>query len=366
MPKLQSSWQIDWYLVGVAGVLVAIGVASIYSVTVSRGDTILAWNQAGIALLGILFTFALSIFDYRRIRSVNIWLYLGGIGLLTLVLVGGKTIFGANRWIQLPGFQLQPSELMKLLNIFLVGHLLAVPKPEMGMARVLTAILLVGVPVGLILAQPDLGTAAVLVGSVGLLLLAAQLPRSAWALIAGITIVTVPVIGLNLRSYQLERLQTFLSPASDPYGAGYNVLQSLIAVGNGGMFGQGFGYGTQSQLAFLPVAHTDFIFAGIAEATGLLGSVVVLMLFGFLIGRTLVIARNAPDRFGYLLASGIAGLWLVQVAVNVAMNLGVAPVTGIPLPFVSHGGTALAANFLALGVVASIARRSRPGMARIR
>ena len=150
-----------------------------------------------------------------------------------------------------------------------------------------------------------------------------------------------------------------MSPTSDPYGAGYNVLQSLIAVGNGGLLGQGIGHGTQSQLDFLPVVHTDFIFAGIAESTGLVGSLALILILSFLIVRALHIARRAPDTFGALTASGIASLWLIQVSINIGMNLGLAPVTGIPLPFVSHGGTALVTNLLAVGILEAIAVRAR-------
>jgi rod shape determining protein RodA len=173
-----------------------------------------------------------------------------------------------------------------------------------------------------------------------------------------LVLLSAPLVFVNLKSYQRTRVQTFLAPTSDPYGAGYNVIQSIIAVGNGGVFGQGIGQGTQSQLEFLPVAHTDFIFAGIAEATGLVGSTVVIVLLASLCVRALLIARRSLDRFGLFLAIGIGSLWLVQFSINIAMNLGLAPVTGIPLPFVSHGGSALVMNCIALGLLQSIATRS--------
>lgn len=221
--------------------------------------------------------------------------------------------------------------------------------------------MVVAVPVLLVLNQPDLGTAGVLILTTLLLLAVAKLPRGHWLFLSAITLVSLPVVYFRLEPYQLERIQTFLSPQADPYGAGYNVLQSLIAVGNGGLFGQGIGQGSQSQLDFLPVVHTDFIFAGIAEATGFLGSSFVILIFALLIARAFWIARSAPDRFGLMIAMGLGSLWLVQFAINVGMNLGLAPVTGIPLPFVSHGGTALITNCAALGVLESIAIRTREG-----
>ena len=198
----------------------------------------------------------------------------------------------------------------------------------------------------------------ILVIFVFILLLAAKLPRRYWAVLLVVVAVTGPLVVANLQDYQRARIQTFLQPTKDPYGTGYNVLQSIIAVGNGGMWGQGIGQGTQSQLEFLPIAHTDFIFAGIAEATGFFGSSIVVLLLAMLCVRALFIAHRVRDSFGFYFAVGIAALWLIQFSVNIAMNIGLVPVTGIPLPFVSHGGTALVVNCAALGLLQSIAIRN--------
>lgn len=350
---------LDWYLIGVVILLVVTGIVTIYSVTYVRGMTALAVGQAEYALLGIPVVLALAAFDYHRLRSWSLWLYAGTIILLIAVVFFGTSVFGARRWLEIGFFQLQPSEPMKVVLVLLGARVLSARYGELKFRELLFFLLLVLVPVGLVIKQPDLGTSSVLLFVTGALLVAGRLARSHWVFLMASIAVMLPLLFFNLKPYQVERIETFLSPSSDPYGAGYNVLQSLIAVGNGGMFGQGFGHGTQSQLQFLPVVHTDFIFAGIAESTGLMGSLFVIGLLTFLVVRTLFIARRAPDTFGMLLAIGIGALWAVQFIINIAMNVGLAPVTGIPLPFISHGGTALVINLAALGILESIAIRSR-------
>ena len=350
---------VDWYLVVTVLLLITTGIVTIYSVTIARGTTALAFGQLEYAALGLLAMTGMAMMDYRRFRSWSIWLYLVGVVLLVGVAVWGASVFGAQRWLELGFFRLQPSEVMKLALVFLSARVLSAHYGELKFRELLVFLVLMLLPVILVMRQPDLGAASVLLFVTGALLVAGRLPRLHWVFLLVSVSIALPVLFMNLKPYQIERIQTFLSPASDPYGAGYNVLQSLIAVGNGGLYGRGFGQGTQSQLEFLPVVHTDFIFAGIAEATGFLGSVLIVGLLGFLVFRTLVIAKRAPDTFGMLVAVGIAALWATQFIVNVSMNLGLAPVTGIPLPFVSHGGTALIINLIALGVLESIAIRSR-------
>jgi len=252
---------------------------------------------------------------------------------------------------------------MKLILVCVVARILA-DAAAIRTRTLLSIGLILGLPVGVVLLQPDLGTAGVLVSTVLVVLLAARVPRRYWLMLLAATAVAAPLLVAHLKPYQRTRIETFLAPTTDPYGSGYNVLQSIIAVGNGGMFGQGIGHGTQSQLEFLPVAHTDFIFAGIAEATGLVGSVVVILLLAGLCMRAFLVGQRSPDRFGTYLAVGIGSLWLTQFSINIAMNLGLAPVTGIPLPFVSHGGSALVINCLALGLLESIARRTHARSAR--
>ncbi len=354
--RFEAARGVDWYLVGATVLLFAVGLSVIYSLAVVRAAPSLVTSQLIAAGLGLGVAIGIAQYDYRRLAPFMPALYLLGIVLLIAVLFFGDTVLGAKRWISFGPFQLQPSELMKLGLIGMLAHRLSLVQ-DYPLRRVVSIIGLIAVPVAIVLFQPDLGTAAVLGASTIVVLLVANLPRRYWAVFGLALLAVIPLIVLNLADYQRQRIQTFLQPTSDPYGSGYNVLQSIIAVGNGGLWGQGIGQGTQSQLEFLPIAHTDFIFAGIAEATGFIGSTVVIVLLSVLVVRALHIGQRAPDQFGFYLATGIAGLWLIQFSVNIAMNIGLMPVTGIPLPFVSHGGTALVVNCIALGLLESIARR---------
>jgi len=351
--------RIDWSLFGLGAALLLVSVAMIYSLTAGRVTGSLATNQSVFGFVGLGLAFALSKFDYRHLRSFSLPLFGAGLLLLLAVLLFGTTIFGATRWIDLLGFQFQPSELMKLLAVIFSAYVLSIASGQETSPGLIAGLLgAVGLATGLILKQPDLGTAAILLAVLFLMLIAARLPKSYWFLFAGLAALGAPMLYLNLKGYQLERLETFLRPTADPLGAGYNVLQSIIAVGNGGLFGAGLGQGTQSQLDFLPVVHTDFIFAGIAESVGFIGSMVLIVMLVVLLLRAVQIALGARDRFGMLLSFGISGLWFIQIVVNIGMNLGLAPVTGIPLPFISYGGTALIVNLAALGLIGSVASRS--------
>ncbi|MBI4032342.1 rod shape-determining protein RodA [Candidatus Berkelbacteria bacterium] len=351
--------QLDWYLVGTVLLLLVVSVVMIYSLTLVRGQASLAWGQAAYGGIGLALAAGVTAINYRRFHLLAPAVYAAVVALLAAVPAVGTTIFGAKRWIDLGVFQLQPSELAKLALVLILARLLADRYGEVRARDLGVIILALAIPVLLVAEQPDLGTAGVLCLTALLMLAVAKLPRSLWLGLIALGALVVPILFASLEDYQLERIQTFLAPTSDPYGAGYNVIQSLIAVGNGGLVGQGIGYGTQSQLDFLPVVHTDFIFAGIAESTGLVGSLILITILAVLVSRALLIAHRAPDTFGALVAAGIASLWLVQVAVNIGMNLGLAPVTGIPLPFISHGGTALITNLLAVGILETIAIRAR-------
>ncbi|MBI4185442.1 FtsW/RodA/SpoVE family cell cycle protein [Candidatus Berkelbacteria bacterium] len=348
---------VDWLTLGLAVSLMIFGIAMIDSLTAGRVEHGLAINQTLFGLGGLGVAFALSVTSYRTIRILSLPLFGLGLMLLLLVLVIGTTVYGATRWIDVAGVQFQPSELMKPILVLVLAHLLATPdrtwQTYAGIGLVSLFVL------GSVVRQPDLGTAAVLGLTALGLLAAARLPIRAWLVAGGTLALLVPFGLTQLTDYQRARLETLFQPTADPLGAGYNVIQSLIAIGNGGLLGQGIGQGTQGQLDFVPVVHTDFIFAGIAESVGFVGSVILITLFFGLIIRTYWIAYRIPDHFGSLLCTGIATLWLVQVVINIGMNLGVAPVTGIPLPFVSYGGTALVANCLALGLVLSVGMRLR-------
>lgn len=355
---LEASRTIDWWLYILPVILVGIGIAVIASLTFGTSRISLAVNQSVYAVLGIVLMVIFSRVDYRAWRSLASGLYAAVIVLLGAVPLVGSTILGAKRWLSLGAFQLQPSELAKLVLIMLLARFF-VDRDELRLADYGRLIVLVGLPVGLVMLQPDLGTAMILLITSFCLFFAGGVSRRVLAGVVAAGLVLAPVAWQFLAGYQRQRILTFLNPSADPYGAGYNVLQALIAVGSGGLFGQGLGQGSQSQLQFLPVAQTDFIFSGIAEATGLLGSLLLIALLVFLIFRVIRVAQYSKDRFGYLLAIGFAVLILSQMTINIGMNLSLAPVTGIPLPFVSHGGTALVIDFIGIGIMQSIYRRHK-------
>lgn len=344
--------------------LLIISVAVIYSLVFGSNESGLVLKQSISATLGIIIMVIISLFDYRFFRGTSWIFYIITILLLIYVDFFGHAAGGAIRWIDLGFFQLQPSELAK---VFLVLVLASFYSTRMGKLRwkdILMASLIFLPTLLLVLKEPDLGTALVLC-FIFIVLLYASKPNKFQTIVitSGIIILSVilvlsslkvfPFTGI-LRDYQRNRILTFIDPNLDPRGSGYNVLQAQIAAGSGGIFGKGLGNGSQSQLQYLPRPQTDFIFSGIAESFGFLGTMVYLSLFAFLIIRIINIGNLAKDNYGMLISFGVAGVFLFQVIVNVGMNLGLAPVTGIPLPFASYGGSALVAYLFLIGLVESV------------
>lgn len=349
----------DWLLLTPAILLAMTGLVLIYNIAVSRGVLNLFYSQLSFILIGLVMTFFIARLDYRKFSDWVFWLYVAILLLLTVLLIWGEEQFGARRWIDLGIFQFQPSEIVKISLVFLMAKFMTSHWGNIFYKQLLLFLIFAALPIALVILQPDLGTAGILAFLTLTYLLAARLNRGQWFVIGIIGIVVLVMVAMNLQDYQVERLATFFSPDADPYRSGYNVVQSLIAIGSGGITGRGLNSNTQSQLEFLPVAHTDFIFASIAEAAGLVGSLAVLLLFAMLIGRALFLAIYTPDLFGSFLALGIASLWLIQFGINIGMNIGLVPVTGIPLPFVSYGGTAMIINFVALGLLAAVGKKSK-------
>jgi len=349
---------LDWALLVIPLLLVAGGIATIYSITSTEANAPLALSQGIYAAIGVFLMIVLAFTDYRTFRAAAPILYGVGLALLLAVLFVGSIQFGARRWIELGPFQLQPSELMKFFTLVVVAWFFA-RRDEIKARDIVAALLFTLIPTLLVIRQPDFGTAFLLAAGTLPIFLLSRIRREQWLAIVLLVLISIPALFLALKPYQRERLESFLDPSRDPFGAGYNVLQSKIAIGSGGLTGRGLGQGSQSTLQFVPVAHTDFIFAGIAEATGFLGSTALLVLFAVLVWRVLRLAAMTEDRFGKLLAAGCASLWLFSVFINVGMNLGVAPVTGIPLPFVSFGGSSLLTNFAVAGVLQSIHLRKK-------
>ena len=357
------SRQFDWMLAVAVFVLVLLGLAAIYSVALSQesADFLFVKKQLIALLIGVVLFAVFAFSNYRLLRSYSAVLYFLGVLLLILVLIFGVTVRGTTGWFSLLGFSFQPVELMKIILVVVLARYFADrARRQLGWREIIESGGLTAVPVGLVLLQPDLGSALVLVFIWGFVLIMSGLKkRHALALFASGTVVFVMSWLFLFADYQKARILTFLNPTADPLGQGYNVTQAIIAIGSGQWFGRGLGFGSQSQLKFLPEAQTDFIFAVIAEELGFLGVALVLSAFALLFLRIIRLAKLSTDNFTSYLLLGIGGSLFFQFVVNVGMNLGLLPVTGIALPFVSYGGSALISALLMLGIVESIALRTQ-------
>jgi rod shape determining protein RodA len=353
MGKLRT---LNWVLVGLISAISCIGFVLLYSVA---GGSFEPWADKQIVRFGIgmAILLAVALVDIRTWFQLAYPIY--GVSLLLLVAVEfiGRTGKGAERWIELGPLQLQPSELMKIglilaLSRFLHGILVEdVSRPT----RLIPALLLIAVPAGLVLMQPNLGTATILlVGGAGLLFLSGL----SWKLIVPVILLVVAAVPLGwefaLKDYQKQRVATFLDPDSDPLGSGYNILQSKIALGSGGVFGKGLGQGTQSRLNFLPEKQTDFIFTVLGEEFGLFGLTILMGLYLAVLAQGVMIAMDTRSQFGRLVAMGICLNFLLYILINTSMSMGLIPVVGIPLPLVSYGGTALLTVLFGFGLLLSV------------
>ena len=344
-------------------VLMVVSVLMIYSL-----DPVapLALRQLVYAGVGVVALLVAGFIDYRAVAAWSGWLFAANLFLLALVPFIGSRQFGAKLWINVGPVQFEPGELMKLTAILLIARL-ASRSPSVSNRQFIVVSAVVLVSVGAIILQPDLGTALIILASTVGILLQSGTTRLQKGMVVGSLLVGAVIFSLSfanvppfkhvLKEYQKDRLASFIQPARDPSGTGYNVLQSVIAVGSGGVSGQGLGNGSQSQLNFLPVAHADFIFAVIGETWGLVGTWGILIVYLVFVLRILQAARIAKDRFGMLLCVGIAVKFTFEILVNIGMNMRLMPVTGIPLPFLSYGGTTMLTNALATGLVQSVALR---------
>lgn len=356
----------DWTISSIALVLAIVSVATIYTITyVGVGNT-LALNQLIYFVIGFgLFGF-FSFFDYRQLKEWAMPIFgLGLVILIPMIPIWSHNVpfviceFNSCRWLDLGFFRFQTSELFKVIIVILFAGLLADRVGREPWWRLFIYLLLLVVPGFLISQQPDLGTSIVVVLSGLVVLLAARFPIWIWIGFLVLGIIAAPIAWQNLKPYQKNRVEIFLNPELDPSKTGYNIRQAEIAVGSGGLWGRGFGQGSQSQLNFLPVAHTDFIFAGYAEATGFVGAIFLILLYAVLIIRATLAASLAKDMFGRLLALGIAGQIGVQVLINIGMNIRLMPVTGVPLPLMSFGGTSVFVTLISLGLIESIIIRHK-------
>jgi len=351
----------DWWLFIGALLLSLIGILVIFSTNFkvsSIAPSTDVRNQIIFLVISLVGFFMLAWVDYRVWTKLTRPLYLIMIGLLLVVEFLGKTALGATRWINLGFFQFQPSEIAKIILIIVFAKFFSEHYDKLEDPRqVLLSLGYLLLPLALVLAQPDLGTGLVLIIIWFAMAATSSMPKRYLVAIIAIGLLLLPVGIHSLKPYQRQRIDTFLKPTANPLGSGYNVVQSTIAVGSGQLFGRGLAAGTQSQLNFLPSQHTDFIFAVLAEKLGFVGGFILLLIFVALLGRALIVTYNSQDRFGFFLGIGIVAMLIFHIVINVGMNMGIMPVTGIPLPFVSYGGTSLLVSLAAVGLLESISIR---------
>jgi rod shape determining protein RodA len=369
--------QLDFGLLFILLLLTGISILSIYSVT--HGTDALyfvkrqiIWYSIGfVAIFGILFV------DYRRLKQLAIPLYVSGIVLLLLVIFIGEESKGAQRWIDLGGFSLQPSELMKIFLVISIAQLLTKTQEQFEEKTLRDDFILMGkigmfsfLPFALIIQQPDLGTSLVLVGIVGVMLIAAGISWRILFLLAliGTGLVTglvflyfinFELFSLVIKAHQLPRIFGWLDPESEAGGYGYQLIQARLAIGSGQLMGKGFTDGAQSQGGWIPEIHTDFIFSVIGEEFGFIGASILISVYFILIYRLVQIALTCNDTFGSYLVAGVIGMILFQVFQNIGMTIGLMPITGLALPFISYGGSALLTNMIAMGIVLNVAMRTK-------
>jgi rod shape determining protein RodA len=360
--SIEAIWRAyDLQLTIYALLLAAIGLAMAYSNSVESGTAVMASGStfvrglmwAGLAI--VVFAVATA-FDYSWFRTFVWPLYFVNLGILTLTLAIGDGVGGVARWVAVGPFQVQFSEIAKILMIIVLAHYLAGRQHRLNSPlAILGACLLIGPPTVLVLLQPDLGTSLVFVAILGGMLFLTGASLRWLGVLTAVAIAVVPIAWTYvLKDYQKQRLISFLYPQADPQGSGYQLLQSQISVGSGGWAGKGLTNGTQDRGNFLPVQTTDFVFAKLGEELGFIGAIVVFVLFALLIWRILVAGWRARDPFGLAMAAGLASMVFFQFVINVGMVIGVMPITGIPLPFVTHGGASLISLAFGLGVLQSM------------
>ncbi|HEY3826595.1 MAG TPA: rod shape-determining protein RodA [Bryobacteraceae bacterium] len=346
----------DWTMFFIIMIICVLGVLQIFSAT---HDTVWQgswWKQVAYIVAGILLMLIATSLDYHALMSHVYGLYIASVALLVVVLAVGKRAFGSTRWIALPaGIHLQVSEFAKIAIILLVARFLTeLQKDELELRDLLKMGAAILIPMALIAKEPDLGTALTYLPILAVGIFLAGIPWKYWLAIAVVALVVLPVGFLSLKEYQKARIVSFLDPERDPQGTGYQLIQSKIAVGAGGTWGKGLTKGSQTQLRFLPVPHTDFIFSAFAEEHGFIGVMVAMVLYFVLLMQIIQNAQTAPDRAGMYICMGVGALLLFHILVNVGMVVGRMPVTGIPLPLMSYGGSSIWSTFLMLGLVNSV------------
>lgn len=351
----------DWPLLLALVLLLGAGLITVLSATHTEQRFVsgLFLRQLAWAAVGAVGMFAALLFDYSALKRWGWLLYLLTVVLLVAVSLWGTRVSGAQRWLNLAGISVQPSELAKLSVVIMLASFLhhRVSEQFLDWKATLVGLLLAAVPAGLILRQPDLGTCLVVLAVAAAMVVVAGLSLR-WVVVAALCVLPgLPYVWQHLKPYQKQRVLMFLDPEQDPLGHGYHVIQSKIAIGSGMWSGKGLFHGTQYRLNFLPEQHTDFIFAVFAEEWGFVGVSVLLALYAFLLYRSWVAISRARDAFGLLMGFGITAMIFVQVLVNVLMTVGLLPVVGVTLPFLSYGGSSLIVCMLGVGLLLNVSMR---------
>lgn len=359
IPNKKLFLEMNWALIIATIILFSIGFVNLYSASSIRFEdgiihTPFYERQLIWGGIGIIILFAISFINYKALESFSLPFYLIVLILLALVPVLGKTVYGAQRWLDLGGFSIQPGEFAKFSVLLMEAKYLSKDGESLGWIRLFKSLLIGLVPFALIAKQPDLGTALTVLFLIGGMALFHGIKWKVLRICLIIIPLLIPLSWFALHDYQQERIKTFLDPTRDPRGAGYHIIQSQIAIGSGQLTGKGFQEGTQSQLRFLPEKHTDFAVAVLGEEWGFVGSVSVVVIFCFFLFSIYSTISVARDRFSSTLCAGIFFYFFWQVLVNTGMVVGLMPVVGIPLPFISYGGTAMVVNCIFIGIVLSV------------
>lgn len=350
----------DWAIFFLTAALSIIGIINIYSATMMDSDAALHEKQLIWFLIGISFMLLITFINYIYLERLAYAIYIASVALLLMTFLFGHTSSGAKRWLNFGLVLFQPSEFAKIAIIIILAkyfNTTKVPLKGLSIKDLVWPSFLVFVPFVLIAKQPDMGTAIIAFFIFASMVIFAKVRTK---VLAGIILISLPLIPLAwrfLKDYQKARLMSFLDPTLDPMGTGYHIMQSKIAIGSGRILGNGFTHGTQGQLRFLPEHHTDFIFSVLAEEWGFAGSVIVLTLYLTLILCGLNIAQNAKDRLGAFLAFGVSSMLLWHIVINIGMVTGMLPVVGVPLPFISYGGSFLLTAMIGAGILANVSMR---------
>ena len=352
----------NWGLLGLTFALSLMGIMTLYSAVTAGKSNVqdalylkqIVWYCAGFGVMIISF-----LFNYKALDRWALVIYGLSILLLVLVLFFGKYVGGARRWLMIGPFSFQPSELAKLAVIIVLARYYSKTANIKGLllGGLLTPFLLSIVPFVLIMLQPDLGTAMMIFLITASMSVFIKIERKAFIYLVSTGVIIIPMVWFLLKDYQKQRIMTFLNPEHDPLGAGYHIIQSKIAIGSGMISGKGFLKGTQSALSFLPEQHTDFIFSVLAEEWGFIGSLVLILVFFMLITWSLKITHGCRDPFGTILSFGISAMLSWQVIVNTGMAMGLMPVVGVTLPFISYGGSSIITTLAGIGILLNISMR---------